>query len=555
MCGIFAIINQNHYDINDVKRHFDMGKKRGPEYSSFNILSNFVTFGFHRLAINGLDNESNQPLRYKSYYLICNGEIYNHHELKKRFNLQTKTNSDCEVILQLYDIMGEKCVAHLDGVFSFILYDELSKKVLVSRDPFGVRPLYICYQFNGVFSFCSDLKPLLFDKNINSVKSINQFTPGTYMMLENKMNRYIIQTQQKYYYTEQIYYPNFPYIYGKEFYLKNLYDLFCNAVKKRVENCERPIACLLSGGLDSSLICALVARYYKEKTGKQVETYSIGLEGSEDLQFASRVADHIGTKHTQVLMKNEEFLDSIPNVIEDIESYDTTTVRASVGNWNIGKYIKENSDAKVIFNGDGADELMGGYLYFHLCPNNHEFDSECRRLLNDISHFDVLRSDKCISSHGLEPRTPFLDKEFVTYYLSIPVEYRNHALNEYHDEKQLFRAMIEQYDPDLIPRKVLFRRKEAFSDGVSSNNKSWFEIIGDHMVTRDIDISIRDDFTHNTPKTREQIYYRDVFEQIYPNCGQVVPYFWMPRYVDAPDCSARTLAIYHKNRAKLKEDI
>ena len=195
--------------------------------------------------------------------------------------------------------------------------------------------------------------------------------------------------------------------------------------------------------IDSSIISAFVTRFMKQKNpNANIETYSIGLKNATDFKYARLVAEHIGSIHQEIIKTNDEFIDSIPNVIRDIETYDTTTVRASVGNWNIGQYIKKNSLAKVVFNGDGADELMGGYMYFHKAPNDREFDNECRRLLQNISHYDVLRSDKSISSHGLEPRTPFLDKELTQYYLSIPVFYRNHV-NENRCEKYFIRKAIE----------------------------------------------------------------------------------------------------------------
>jgi asparagine synthase (glutamine-hydrolysing) len=270
-----------------------------------------------------------------------------------------------------------------------------------------------------------------------------------------------------------------------------------------------------------------------------LETYSIGLPGSVDLEYASLVAKHLGTKHTSITTTPEIFFESIPLVIKDIESYDTTTVRASVGNYLIGKYISAHSEAKVIFNGDGADELMGGYLYMKQAPNFVEFDKECKRLLRDIHMFDVLRSDKCISSHGLEPRTPYLDRTFVEKYLSIPAWIR-FPINT---EKIIIRKCVEEYMPDLIPREVLYRRKEAFSDGVSSQDKSWFSIIQEKV--EELGICINDpDLTHNTPVTSEMKYYRSIFDREYPNCEKLVKYFWMPKYTDATDPSARTLKEY-----------
>ena len=244
-----------------------------------------------------------------------------------------------------------------------------------------------------------------------------------------------------------------------------------NAVKKRVNNTDREITCLLSGGLDSSLIAALVRKVTKNKP---LHTWSIGLKGSEDLKYAKIVADHIGSIHHSIQLEEEEFLNAIEKVIYDIESYDTTTVRASVGNWLISKYIKEKSDAKVVFNGDGSDEVTGGYMYFHCAPDELEFDKECRRLLNDIHFFDVLRSDRSISSHGLEARTPFLDRSFVQTYLSIPHEIRYHPKNN-QCEKYLLREAFRSMG--ILPNKILFRTKEAFSDGVSKQARSWFQII------------------------------------------------------------------------------
>jgi asparagine synthase (glutamine-hydrolysing) len=322
-----------------------------------------------------------------------------------------------------------------------------------------------------------------------------------------------------------------------------LKDGLIAAIRKRLLT-ERPIAALLSGGLDSSLVAALVQRELKEAGKPPLETYTIGFEGSTDLRFARLVADHIGSKHTEIIMTPQQFFDAIPEVIRDIESYDITTVRASVGNWLVSREIKRRSEAKVLFNGDGSDEVFGSYLYFYNAPSDREYEEDIVRLLREIHSFDVLRSDRCISSHGLEPRTPFLDKAFVQTVLSIPLEFRRPSKSR--PEKWLLRRAFD--DGVTLPRDVLWRRKEAFSDGVSGQEKAWYEIakeaaaaitVGEKMGTAfETPVSL-------VPTTPEMYLYRKLFEKDYAGLSAVnVPHFWMPRWSDAKDPSARTLTVY-----------
>jgi asparagine synthase (glutamine-hydrolysing) len=253
------------------------------------------------------------------------------------------------------------------------------------------------------------------------------------------------------------------------------------------------------------------------------------------------VAEYVGTTHTEIILTEKDFCDAIPEVICAIESYDTTSVRASIGNYLLGKYIAAHSEAKVIFNGDGSDELLGGYLYMKQAPDAIEFDKECRRLLRDIHAFDVLRSDKSISTHGLEPRTPFLDREWTQYILSLPCENRYLPLEM---EKYILRNAFS--DTGVLPDAVLWRRKEAFSDGVSATERSLYQILQEYAATKmaeGVDVS-QSRWTHNPPQTAEQYYYRSIFEHAYPGRGNIVPYMWMPKYVNATDASARTLEIY-----------
>lgn len=543
MCGITAFFGDR--TVANLDTYFKRGTKRGPENYTYECNQD-VHLGFHRLAINGLNQESSQPLHYKNYVMVCNGEIYNYKELIERFHFKMDTQSDCEVILRLYELLKEKCVNELDGEFAFVIHDVSNNHIFAARDPYGVRPLYI-NEVQNSYCLSSDLSPMKFLPMLE----VKQYPPGHYSLFQPNLLGY---TQETFRY-HILGNPTIPLVYqpilssvpaiwksmGNTSPLWFVYASLYTAVRKRVMNTERPVACLLSGGLDSSLVAAIAARICRQE-GKQLETYSIGLPGSEDLKFSSKVAEHIGSKHTQLVCTEDDFFDSIPNVIRDIESYDTTTVRASVGNWNIGKYIRENSQAKVVLNGDGADEVMGGYLYFHACPDEDTFDKECRRLLHDISYFDVLRSDKSIASHGLEPRTPYLDKAFVEAYLALPINIRYH---KGHMEKYVIRSIIEWMDPSLIPNDILFRKKEAFSDGVSSLEKSWYQTIQERIPQSESTLN----YDFNIPTTDEQKYYRNVFRKYHKDCDHLVPYFWMPRFVVATDASARTLSQYKDTNA------
>jgi len=571
MCGIFTILNSENISSKIIKNEFEKGKNRGPEFSKLEKYLK-MTMGFHRLAINGLNNESNQPLIYKDIILICNGEIYNYKELFKIMNIVPNTDSDCEVIIHLYIKYGiEQTLCMLDGVFSFILLDNrltnnLINRIYIARDPLGVRPLYYLkcknekdYNDLYLYGFASELKCLEKIYNLTSNYLLEQFKPGTYSIfqLSNKVNsiwkpeienmHYFLPVNSHHWFSKPVYnecrleneiFPNISY------YLKS-------AVYKRCITTERPIACLLSGGLDSSLITALVNNYNKlNNINTPLETYSIGLEGSEDLKYAKLVADYLKTNHTEIIVTEKEFFEAIPDVIYALESYDTTTVRASLGNFLLGKYIKANSQAKVIFNGDGSDELFGGYLYMNLCPDDIEFDKETRKLLKNIHLFDVLRSDKSISSHGLEPRTPFLDKTLVNYILSIPPCFRNH--NSIHQmEKYILRESFNRKNftdyqgRQILPDNILFRSKEAFSDGVSSKERSLFNILQENIAFH-INLDLKNDITFKPSIETEKMYYKKIFDTFYPNCSYIVPFFWMPNYSLSSDPSARTLPIYNK---------
>ena len=560
MCGIFCILN-NGFSKGIVLKNFEKGKSRGPESSKIiEIDSPNAFLGFHRLAINGFNDEaSEQPFYYDGIYLMCNGEIYNWKHLYSMMGIEGYSKSDCEVIIHMYKKYGiEETLNLLDGVFAFVLIDTETKNVFVARDMYGVRPLFT-QNTTSSYMFTSELKQM---NELMHISRISQFTPGTYTHIKYSISKewhkhlthYTQIIKNKPFRINST--PNISTFSNKsvEDYCLMINESLSEAVRKRVNNTDREIACLLSGGLDSSLITALVK---KMCPNKKLTTWSIGLKGSEDLKYARMVADHLGTVHNEIVVSEYDFLNCIESVIQAIESYDTTTVRASVGNWLISKYIKENSDCKVVFNGDGSDEVCGGYMYFHCAPDSIEFDKECKKLLKEIHFFDVLRSDRSISSHGLEARTPFLDANFVSTYLSIPANIRNHSENKCCEKYLLRRA----FDNGLLPKEVLWRTKEAFSDGVSSQKRSWFEIIQDHVkhnIFRGNDkilASQQKYYTINKPTTLEQLHYRMIFNSYFPNCNDdIIPHFWMPNFVDATDASARTLDVYNTHIKKEDND-
>ena len=536
MCGIFYIRNPNVTQ-SIYKECFSKSSSRGPDSNEIKTFGKHV-IGFHRLAINGLNEESNQPFCKNDFgvFLICNGEIYNFKKLYELMDIEPETDSDCEVIIDLYLKYGiDYTIKMLDGVFAFVIVDTIKDVIICGRDPLGVRPMFYFQEIKtglrklfteNSFYCASELKQL---SDMTTEDVIKPFPPGCYSTLKGndlEFHRYFSLMSLNY--TNDIY---TNYWRGYDFSISIIRDTLTDAVRKRLLS-DRPIACLLSGGLDSSLIASLVCKLSQ----KQIETFSIGLEGSPDLKNARIVAEYLNTKHHEIIVTEQEFLNAIPDTIKRIESYDTTTVRASVGNSLVAKYISEHSDAKVIFNGDGADELMGGYLYFHKCKNALDFDNECRRLLENIYYFDVLRSDRSISLWGLEPRTPFLDKSFVNIYLGLPINLR---FQKGEMEKKLIRDAFKGYLPD----EILYRKKEAFSDGVSSETRSWFQIINEHVekILDEKNVAYYGKLMNDLELTKEQIYYKRLFDEYYPNKFSVIPYYWMPRWSNTKDPSARTL--------------
>ena len=462
---------------------------------------------------------------------ICNGELYNWKELLHRHGFTHTSDSDCSIIGPLWSLFRDTPSAFfraLDGVFAMAIYDASTGITTIGRDPYGVRPLFYGHG-KGCIYISSEMKALG-----GLTGYIRTVPPGSWMQI-NTDGR-VTQTTRWHntpWVKNPSYSPAFPND-GLAFAKSAIRRSLRTAVKKRMMS-DRPIAALLSGGLDSSLIAALVQR----EMVTPLLTFSIGFAGSPDLRHARMVADFIGSQHTEVVVTPDDFFRAIPEVIRDIESYDITTVRASVGNWLVSKAIRELTDAKVVFNGDGSDEVLGGYKYFHRAPSDEHFEDECGRLLDDIGMFDVLRSDRCISSHGLEARTPFLDKQFVDVARSVATVWRRPVEGI---EKWILRAAF--HDEMILPHEVLWRKKEAFSDGVSGPDKSWFEQIQERVqpLTRDWDLQSHK-FSYLRPTTPEAFYYRSIFHRFYGyECQSVIPYMWMPRWSpEATDPSARTL--------------
>ena len=529
MCGIFTTYN-TRCKWDSVEESFQKISYRGPDSSEHLNINNKLTMAFHRLAIMGISDSGNQPMKHPkddSLTLICNGEIYNYKKLADKYNFTLKTGSDSEIILHLFKEIGIECtVKALDGVFMFALYDEINDTLYAGRDPIGVRPGFISVNGEEVF-ISSEAKSI-----IGIANNTMPFPPGSWWSSENN------EKFNKYFYCK----PDVQTSDSHIDILQNIKSLLTGSVIKRLMS-EREIGCLLSGGLDSSLISSIVAKNYP---GDKLNTFSIGIEDSVDLEYAKTVSGFIKSKHHSIQITEKDFLDAIEVVIYNIESYDTTTVRASVGNYLVSKYIRENTDCKVIFNGDGSDEVCCGYLYLQNAPSSRELQLESERLVNELYFFDVLRSDRSISSNGLEARTPFLDKTFVRYYLSIPPELKVFNSKD-RIEKHLLREAFDS--GTYLPDDVLWRRKVAFSDGVSSQKKSWHKIIQKHVDSKISDeefFKAKDSISHCPPLLKESYYYRKVYESFFPDSEKLIPHFWMPKWSSVIDPSARELQNYQE---------
>ena len=553
MCGIFSYIFKNQSKtVEQIQENCDNIKNRGPDSSNFVYDSNLGYYmHFYRLNIINTDSISNQPIQTNKIKLLCNGEIFNYIELKKELDIDEDTyisKSDCEIIIHLYNYFKKQALEFsprdiinkvynkLDGEFAFILFDEEEELFYICRDNYGVRPLfYSVSEESKEYYFSSELKGI----NNLTISIIKQFESNSFMIIDSKKE--IVEYD---YIDNKNIISNSLNVYAHDYttIIKNIRDILTESVRKRLMG-SREICSLLSGGLDSSLVCGIITKLIGKN---KLKTFSIGLKGSTDLLYARMVANHIQSIHTEIELSEEEFLDSIEETIKIIESYDTTTVRASVGNQLVAKYISSNTDCKIVFNGDYSDEVCAGYKYFKNCPSAAELDLECRRLVKDIIYFDSLRSDRSISYHGLEARVPFADKYFIEYYSNIDPFLRTSSDKM---EKFILRDAFNSISNEdcIIPLEVLWRKKEAFSDGVSSIERSWHNIIKERMdsIMSDEYFNCNKDlYKHNTPQTKEQLYYREIFCKYYEDANSnLIPYFWMPKWCNdtLKDPSAREI--------------
>lgn len=539
MCGIWAIIGDTNVAcIHASIRSFMTLKNRGPDATRFELTDRFW-MGFHELVVDN-NTVKGQPFHLRHgediYYIICDGEIYNSRELKDHFNLHTVNSeclSSCDIILPLFQMLGfsfTQLNQLLHGEYSMIIIKESKGKEIeffASTDPLSVRPLFMCVnEDETLISFSSTMQGHAHLKG--EIVRVQQCTRIIGAYRQGKVTYH----QERY----NVNLSNIPPIVHDETY--DLHETIVLTLKRCVErrlNVDGPVGCLLSGGLDSSLVAALASRKLKEK-GETLRTFSIGMEGSKDLHFATIVAEYIGSIHTNIVFSPEEGIQVISDVIRTIESYDVTTVRASVSPYLLAKWIKQHTDIKILLTGDGADECEMGYSYFNMAPSDEDAQKESCRLIDEIHFYDGLRIDRCVAVHGLQARIPYLDKEFVDLYKSI-----NPSLKRPHEkriEKALIRKAFDVYykshNEPILPTEVLYRRKETFSEGVSNQEKPWYKYLQEHFNKEVCEENLmHHSWTYLSPASKEAYYYRYMFECLLSSkCSLVIPHCCLPPWCE-----------------------
>ncbi len=530
MCSIMGYCGETA-DLEKFKKGFDRTISRGPDDARI-IDTGKGLLGFHRLSIMGLSPSGMQPFELDGCYVVCNGELYGFAEqkdelIKKGYTF--KSESDCEIILPMYREYGTDMFAMWDAEYACIIYDGNSGEYIAARDPIGIRPLYYGHDDDGVILFASEPKNL-----IGLADRIMPFPPGHYYK-DGEFVRYAENIPVR-----------FPGRGAKDRYCHDdletacikIHDKLVEGVRKRLVS-DSKVGFLLSGGLDSSLVCAIAAR----ECGHPIRTFAIGMsEDAIDLKYARQVADYIGADHTEVYMTPEEVISSLETVIELLGTFDITTIRASMGMYLVCKAIHETTDIRVLLTGEISDELFG-YKYTDFAPSAEAFQAESEKRIRELHMYDVLRADRCISVNSLEARVPFGDLDFVSYVMRLDPELK---LNRYGKGKYLLRHAFEKQD--YLPDLILWREKAAFSDAVGHSMvdylKQYAETFYSDMEYR----RLRKKYTHARPFTKESLLYREIFEKYYPGQGEMIVDFWMPNKewdgCNVNDPSARVLSNY-----------
>lgn len=521
MCSIMGYCSRNAV-LSSFMEGFQKTISRGPDDSRV-VETGDGILGFHRLAIMGLTPSGMQPFRLGNSYVVCNGEIYGFEKLKKELSAKYtfESNSDCEILLPMYREYGTDMFAMLDAEFACILYDGEAGEFIAARDPIGIRPLYYGYDKDHAIIFASE------PKNLTGLTDrIMPFPPGHYY----KKGQFICYCDIAK--VHRVCYDDLETACGK------IHDKLVAGVEKRLI-ADAKVGFLLSGGLDSSLVCAIAAK----KSREPIKTFAIGMsEDAIDLKYARQVADYIGSDHTEVYMTPDEVLSSLKTVIQLLGTYDITTIRASIGMYLVCKAIHNQTDIRVLLTGEISDELFG-YKYTDFAPDGKAFQEESQKRVRELHMYDVLRADRCISVNSLEARVPFGDLDFVKYVMALNPELK---LNTYGKGKYLLRHAFEQ--GGYLPDTILWREKAAFSDAVGHSMVDYLKEYAEGKYTDEEFKSRCECYTYARPFTKESLLYRDIFETFYPGQAGMVVDFWMPNKAwkgcNVNDPSARVLSNY-----------
>ena len=495
---------------------------RGPDDTRI-IRKGSGIMGFHRLSIMGLTPEGMQPFLLDDDAIVCNGEIYGFMKLKKQLEKKYsfKSDSDCEILLPLWREYGTEMFKMLDSEFALVLYDSASSSFVAARDPIGIRPLYFGYGENDKIIFASEPKNL-----VGLCNTILPFPPG-HFYYKGEFVPYSTTYHAPSYSHDDL-----------EKACSEIRDKLIKGVEKRLVS-DSKVGFLLSGGLDSSLVCAIA----QKMSNKPIKTFAIGMDKDAiDLKYAKETAEFIGSDHTEVIINKDIVLSSLEKVIELLGTYDITTIRASMGMYLVCKYIHENTDNRVILTGEISDELFG-YKYTDFAPSPEEFQKEAEKRIREINMYDVLRADRCISVNSLEARVPFGDLDFVEYVMSIDPKMK---MNTYGKGKYLLRHAFEK--DDLLPQSILWREKAAFSDAVGHSMVDDLKEFAEGMYTDEEAEEKYKKYSKPTPFPKESLLYREIFEKYYPGQSQMVVDYWMPNKewegCNVNDPSARVLSNY-----------